>query len=128
MKYCVNCGTKIGDNNKFCTNCGLKISFDEEINNIQKNGLKSVSIVLGIVGIIGGSLIVFSPFSFIICFLGLIFAIISSKKVKNAVGIILNVIGLFISVIALILFIFIDNLSDDDFYDRFDDNKYSEYY
>lgn len=98
--YCSNCGIK-NDENNYCVNCGNKLNNNNVIVNKESNGLKTASIVLGILGIIGTVLIVFSPISFVLSLIGLILGIVANKKIRNVSGIILNSIGLFFSIIIL---------------------------
>lgn len=109
MNFCSRCGSK-NDGNKFCTQCGNKLdnSNNGVIDRNEKSGLKTASIVLGILSIVGTFMIVFSPISFILSLVGLILGIISTNKVKNIFGIVLNSIGLLISIaVTLIMFFLI---------------------
>jgi hypothetical protein len=127
--YCSNCGQK-NDNNKFCTNCGInlkpaKIKEDSE--------MKIASIILGGLGIFANLTIVFSFFGSIISLIGLILGIITTKKEKNTIGIILNSVSLFISIIMISIFViifrsvfktpeeFIEGINHNHYYEKFDD-------
>ena len=37
MKYCTNCGAKLGENDNYCMNCGKKILKEENKNEERKN-------------------------------------------------------------------------------------------
>ena len=116
--YCQNCGNKIIENNKFCTNCGTRLinnQTNEINNNIKKDsGLKIASIILGVIGISTVLTFIFAPLGVIISIVGLILAICSSKKEKNSVGIILNIITLILSLImSILLSLLIINVVDE---------------
>ena len=103
--YCSNCGKK-NEGNNYCTNCGNKLNNEDNNTNqivVKKdcNGLKTASIVLGILGIVGSLLIIFSPISFTFSLVGLILGIIANKKIRNISGIVLSSIGLFLSFVIL---------------------------
>ena len=106
--YCSNCGNKLMGSEKYCPNCGNNTegNTQEIISNegSQSTGGKSSSIVLGILGIIGSILVIFSPISFLLSLIGLIIGIKTNKYLNNKVGIILNAIGLFLSLVSLIIF------------------------
>ena len=68
--YCSNCGEKSNGEN-YCFNCGNKLNSVTTNNNVSNNnsdGLRTASIVLGIIGIVGNILIVFFPITFILSF------------------------------------------------------------
>ena len=100
--YCSNCGNK-NDGNNFCTKCGNKLDNIDNKDIVKNNGsgLKTASIVLGIIGIVGTFMIIFSPICFIISLVGLILSVVASRNVRNVSGIILNSVGLFLSIIVL---------------------------
>lgn len=131
--YCSNCGIK-NDENNYCVNCGNKLNNNNNvIVNKESNGLKTASIVLGILGIIGAVLIVFSPISFVLSLIGLILGIVANKKIRNVSGIILNSIGLFFSIIILgiiwLIIIFMFDNSFDEISDYRDNYVFDrEYY
>lgn len=113
--YCVMCGTEKREGATYCSNCGYK--FDSMSNNISNNNVESqtkengvAAIVLGILGIIGSILVVFSPIAFVLSLLGLIISIVERKKKKNTAGLVLNSIGLFLSIIVIATIIFLVNL------------------
>lgn len=150
MNFCSNCGKKIVDNNNFCTGCGTRLNDYNSVNlSIKKeenNGLKTASIVLGIIGIVGSLRFILSPLTLITSLVGLILGIVASKEVRNVSGIVLNSVGLFLSIIMLgIIVIFILMVTDttseyigtdyyyddsyfDDFYSEYFDNGSKEYY
>ena len=103
--YCSNCGTKnLG--NVFCTNCGNRldnISCNTMVKQSNKNSLKTASIVLGIIAIIGSVMIIFSPVSLILSIIGLILSIVTTKNDKNVLGIVFNMVGLVLSIGILFL-------------------------
>ena len=156
--YCGNCGSK-NENNKYCTNCGHELEKTNNQNidlNIKEiNIYKIISIVLGVLGIAGASVIVFSPISLVLSIVGLIIAVIGSRKSKNVLGIILNAIGTILSVISIIIvsmlirvaiiginnlineissYNYSENYNINDFFDNFfnideyKNNEYDKYY
>ena len=126
MMYCSNCGAK-NDGNNYCIKCGNKLENTNNVNNNvmreESNGFKIASIVLGILGIIGSILIIFSPISFILSLVGLILGIVASKKVRNISGIVLNSIGLFLSIIIIVVMGLVINFVVDNEYEEIDRNK-----
>lgn len=132
MNFCSNCGKKV-DGNKFCTKCGNRLdNVNSTVTDGKENsGLKTVSIVLGILGIVGSVMVIFSPFGFILSLIGLILAIIAIKKVKNVIGIVLNSIGLFLSVgmiiiVGLLIRFAINNYNG--YNQNYYDNEYDKFY
>ena len=130
--YCSNCGTK-NEGNNYCVKCGNKlINISNNINNNvvpeEGSGLKTASIVLGILGIIGSILIIFSPISFVFSLIGLILGIVATKKVRNVSGIVLNSIGLVLSLIILGIIGLIFNFVIDNRYDEIDRDRYKDNY
>lgn len=124
--YCSNCGTK-NDGNNYCVKCGNKLEFNN--NNVvieEGKSLKTASIVLGILGIIGSVLIIFSPISFVLSLIGLILGIVATKKIRNVSGIVLSSIGLFLSLIILGIIGLIFNIAIENRYDEID--KYRDNY
>ena len=81
--YCTKCGFK-NEGNSYCSNCGNKLENVVVNNNVKvndnSNGLKTASIVLGILGIVGSVLIIFVPVGFVLSLIGLILGIIATKK------------------------------------------------
>ena len=102
---CQKCSQILTGNEKYCPQCGKKINYSSDYQAItikEKNStenMRSASIALGIISLIGLSLFIFSPISLILSLIGLIFAI---KANKNTAGIILNAISLFLAVIITI--------------------------
>ena len=128
--YCCNCGEKSNGEN-YCFNCGNKLNSvitNNNVSNGNSDGLRTASIVLGIIGIIGNVLIVFFPITFILSLIGLILGINANKKERNVLGIVLNSIGLFLStcIIAFFVFLFniIINIGTSDYYDYDNNNDY----
>ena len=136
MNYCTNCGNKLEKGNVYCSECGNKLENVVEENKTmvnEQNGMKAASVVLGILGIVGASLVIFSPISLILSIIGLILGIVATKKGRNVSGIVLNIVGLVLSSIilfAIIIFIrfaigayngdiHIDYDWYDNYYDRF---------
>lgn len=129
--YCINCGNKLNENDKFCTSCGKKI--DNSVNNMgTSNGLRTASIVLGVLSIIASVTVIFLSYGFIMSIVGFILAIVALKKGKNTLGIVLNSIGFCLSIIAgIILFVFIFRMAgifdkyeyeiEDDYMSKFKD-------
>lgn len=113
--FCENCGNKLDNNALFCPECGTKIekkNIDSKMVNTNNNsniksGLKTASIVLGVLGIVGSLTVIFSMPGFIMSLIGLILGICATKKVKNILGIVLSSVGLFISIVTTILSIFV---------------------
>lgn len=124
--YCSNCGTK-NEGNKFCVKCGNKlnvVSSNNTNDNVsvkkETSGLKTASIILGILGIVGALVVIFAPVSLILTIIGLILGIVATKKVKNVSGIVLNSVGLFLSIIMLGLFILVIMFATEEY----DNNNY----
>lgn len=111
--HCETCGNKLDNNAQFCPECGTKIekkNIDNKTintNNSIKSGLKTASIVLGILGIVVSLTLLFSIPGFIMSLIGVILGICATKKVKNILGIVLSSVGLFISIVSTILSIFV---------------------
>lgn len=138
--YCSNCGKKIDSGNTFCTGCGFKLGNIGNMNNRVKSqeevsGLKIASIILGVLGIIGSLTWIFSPISIIIALVGLILGIVATKKVKNAVGIILSSVGLGLSLIMILLLVLvfrstfdiISGYEEESYYDDYYNNYYEKF-
>ena len=140
--YCSNCGNR-NEGNNFCTRCGILLS-NNNINTLgqgeDKNGLKTASIILGIIGIVGSLTILLSFVGVVVSLIGLILGIVATKKGRNVVGIVLNSVGLFLSIsILLLLFIFVSFVineygdyegsyyNKEDYFDNFDD-YYEQYF
>lgn len=137
MVFCSECGKKINKGENFCTSCGAKVENVNVKNDnvkkenvvVQKSGLRTASIVLGIIGIVFSLMVVLSPIAFILSVVGLILGICAVKRVRNVAGILLNSIGLFLSIIMVILFVLVfmfiaedmvtsyDQINDDGVYD-----------
>ena len=106
--YCSNCASKLTGSEKYCPNCGNKIN-----DNIKKQeyhsteGIRTASIILGIIAAGGLSMLLFAPISLILSIIGLILAIKSSHNSKNLAGIIINSISLFISLIITLFITFV---------------------
>ena len=144
--YCTNCGNKLNNNDNFCNNCGEKRIELENINvnsnvvnkNNSSNGMKTASIILGSISIVGSLMFIFAPFCFILSIIGLILGICALKKGKNVPGILLNSIGfvlsIIMSVIIVMFFIFAFRTAEvndyqyeeyyDSFYDGYNNNKF----
>lgn len=108
--HCTNCGNKLESNSTFCPECGVKIenkeihiSYNSTNKTNNNNGLKTASIVLGIVGLVLG--IFLSVLGFIISLVGLILGLCALKKGKNVIGTVLNSVALAISIIVSVLVI-----------------------
>ena len=99
--FCEECGTKLNERATVCSKCGLEVSNKKE-KRTQKNGLKTASIVLGIIGIILSFSVILSPISIIITIVGLILGLCALKKGKNIAGIVLCSIGIFVSIVAVV--------------------------
>lgn len=102
LVYCSNCGTKNMRNN-FCTNCGNKLGVVNVDKKSTDNGLKTASIVLGIIGIVGSLTLIFTFVGMLISIIGLILGIAATKKGKNVAGIVLNSVGMVLSIGILLL-------------------------
>ncbi len=114
--YCPKCGKKVSEDDLFCKYCGSKIEKNEEVkaeviveNNNKseenKNGLRTASIVLGILALVGNLFIVFSFLSVFLSVIGLILALCATKKGKNVAGIVLNSISIVLSILLIIMVI-----------------------
>ena len=130
--YCINCGNKLNDKNNYCTSCGIEINKKEDLNKKEDNGLRTASIILGILSIIAAVTVIFLFYGFIMSIVGFILGIIALKKGKNALGIVLNVVGFVLSILAgIIIFVFIFRMTgivdryeyeiEDDYMDSFRD-------
>ena len=129
MFFCENCGNKIDNNNNFCVNCGNKINRVNNnslnVKNEESNWLKSASIVLGSISIVGCITLIFFPISIILSIIGLILGIIATKKGKNMLGIILNVIGLLLSILIIfIIVLFMGTFRNDEYEEDFYRDSY----
>ena len=102
MNFCSNCGSKNMGNN-FCTNCGNKLGVVNVNKNSSSNGLKTASIVLGIIGIVGSLTFVSTFIGMVVSIVGLILGIVATKKGKNVAGIVLNSVGMVLSIGILLL-------------------------
>ena len=122
---CSNCQNKLKGSEKFCPECGTKVN--KEIiypTDTSTENIRSASILLGIMSIVGVCLFIFAPVSLILSIIGLVFALKSNKHVKNTPGIILNGIALLLSfVITTVIAFFIGICID-----MIDDLKIEEYY
>ena len=126
--YCTKCGNKLNNNDNFCNNCGEKRVELENVNvnnnNVNKNnssnGMKIASIILGSISIVGSLMFIFAPFCFILSIIGLILGICALKKGKNVSGILLSSIGfvlsIIMSVIIVLMFMFMFEHVDSDYY------------
>ena len=127
--YCSNCGNKIVEGNSFCTKCGVKIVGGRN-NTVkkEKNGLKTASLVLGILGIVISLTLVLSPLAFVISLVGIILGVIAKKSIKNVEGILISSIGLFLSslmfVISMLVIYFV--IEPDNFDIENEENSYKE--
>ena len=105
---CDKCNCKLSGYMNYCPNCGKRINNEvilaSDIDRSFENK-RVASIVLGIISLLGVSILIFAPVSFILSFIGLILAIIVNKNVRNSAGIILNAISLFLSAIICIFFV-----------------------
>lgn len=84
---CKKCGLKIHINDNYCKRCGKKL------NKFSK--LKTTSLMLGLSGLLISPYL--APLSFIFGIIGLIFSVISTKRLRNTKGIILNFILILVS-------------------------------
>lgn len=131
--FCENCGNKLADNALFCPECGVKVEKRNienkpvNTNNNVKSGLKTASIVLGVLGIVGALTLIFSIPGFIMSLIGLILGICSTKKVKNVLGIVLSSVGLCISIVAIFLSIVLFRSMTDFFEMVIDESISSDY-
>ena len=140
--YCTKCANKLNNNDNFCNNCGEKRIELENINvnsnvvnkNNSSNGMKTASIILGSISIVGSLMFIFAPFCFILSIIGLILGICALKKGKNVSGILLSSIGFVLSIIMSLIFMFMfENIDSDyypygdgiyDYYDEYNNNKF----
>ena len=107
--FCSNCGNQIIKESNFCDKCGTKIDNNDNnqiISKEENNGLKTASLILGIISLV---LALFLNFLIIpLAIVGLILGIIyTSKSKKFCVGIVLNILGI---IIPIILCIFLINI------------------
>ena len=117
--YCPKCGKKVNEKDVFCKYCGEKIDAEkEEVKEAEvtevvkettpveeKNSLRTASIVLGIIALVGNLFIIFSFISVLLAAIGLILAICATKKGRNVAGIVLNVISLVLSILLISIMI-----------------------
>ena len=117
--YCPKCGKKVNEKDVFCKYCGENIDAEkEEVKEVEvtevvketkpaeeKNSLRTASIVLGIIALVGNLFIIFSFISVILAFIGIILAICATKKGRNVAGIVLNTISLVLSILMIIMMI-----------------------
>ena len=127
--YCSNCGNKIVEGNSFCTKCGIRVvGGRKSIVKDEKNGLKTASLVLGIMGIVGSLTLILSPLAFVISLVGIILGVIAKKSIKNVEGILISSIGLFLSslmfVISMLVIYFV--IEPDNFDIENEENSYKE--
>ena len=114
--FCPKCGKKIKEEDVFCKYCGTRI--DEEKQEVveatevitktsepevkeEKNSLRTASIVLGIIALVGNLFIIFSFISILLAVIGLILAICATKKGRNVAGIVLNSISIVLSILLI---------------------------
>jgi ribosomal protein L40E len=116
--FCFSCGNKMRSAAENCPKCGVnqKISFNK--GEKDKKGLAKASLVLGIIGVLGGIESISAVFSdlgappamipySIVNILALIFAIMglnSSKKNMAIAGLIMSIVGLVGSITGLIFY------------------------
>lgn len=105
--YCKNCSYRLVGTERYCPNCGEKVNFSyaeiekpkKEENKPSLENVRTSSITLGIISLIGIFFGIFAPISLILSIIGLVLAIRSSKNNTNTAGLILNAISLFLSLI-----------------------------
>lgn len=127
--YCSNCGNKIGEGNSFCTKCGIRVvgGRNNTVKN-EKNGLKTASLVLGTMGIVGSLTLILSPLAFVLSLVGIILGVIAKKSVKNVEGILVSSIGLCLSslmfAISMLVIYFV--IEPDNFNTEYEEDSYKE--
>lgn len=120
MKYCPKCGTENKAEAKFCSKCGC--SFEAEVENetknvkkVNKEGLGTASLVIGIIALIlSFTCIIFLPIFIVfpLSLTGLILGIVNkAKKGKKIAGIVLNAFALVIGIITCVIFFAIVGLT-----------------
>ena len=122
---CPNCKSKLRDSDKYCSECGVKVN--KELiapTDASTENIRSASVLLGIMSIVGVCLFIFGPISLILSIIGLIFALKSNKHVKNTPGIILNGIALLLSFVVTAIIAFFIAIC----IDMIDDFEFDEYY
>ena len=122
---CNYCQNKLRSSDIYCSKCGAKVN--KEIVTVEEEStenIRSASIVLGIMSVVGASLFIFAPIALILGIVGLIFALKSNHHVKNTPGIVLNGIGLLLSFVITSIIVFFVCLC----IDMIDDIKIPDYY
>lgn len=101
MKFCSHCGKEIMDEAVICPGCGCAVQEQGVVNNGVKEEASKRSIVLGIVGIVGGILL--AIVGHICSIIAIIFGIIDCTEKRKPTGLILGIIGEVISIISSII-------------------------
>ena len=115
MKNCKYCGKEIDKTDDYCPKCG-KNQLEKIVNNnkINKEGLGTASMVIGIISLIFSFLI--SVFIFPLALVGLILGIVNkAQNGKKVSGIILNGIAMIVSVLVFIALIVLLVIAVDDY-------------
>lgn len=115
MKYCKYCGKEIDKTDEYCSKCG-KSQLDQVVSNnkINKEGLGTASMVIGIISLIFSFLI--SVFIFPLALIGLILGIVNkAQNGKKVSGIVLNGIAMIVSVLVFIALIVLLVIAVDDY-------------
>lgn len=112
--YCIHCGKKVNENANFCTQCGEKIEHNasycnkdfsntSSIRNGETKNLEVISLVIGIISILGG--LIFNIFMIPVAITGIILGLQGNKKLN--IGVILNIIAIILIIVIIIVFVFI---------------------
>lgn len=103
MKFCESCGKELLDEAIVCPNCGCST----ETKGSSKNNITIVepasktSVILGIIGIVGG--VLFAILGHICSIIAIIIGIIDCTKKKKPTGLIIGIIGEVVSIFSSII-------------------------
>lgn len=105
MKFCSKCGKEITDDAVICVNCGCAVEKNQNNTYNQSQKKASVSLILGIIGIVFAWLI--AIVGHITSIIGIIFGIKEYKSTSKMSGLVLSIIGevcsIFSSIIGAVL-------------------------
>ena len=103
MKFCEKCGKEIMDEAVVCPNCGCSVHNPvlKEENSSTGESASKASVILGIIGIIGGILL--AIVGHVCSILAIIFGIIDYTKKRKPTGLILGIIGEVVSIFSSII-------------------------
>ena len=103
MKFCEKCGKEIMDEAVICPGCGCTVQNQTMTteNNTENTAASKRSVVLGIIGIVGGILL--AIVGHVCSILAIIFGIIDCTQKRKPTGLILGIIGEVISIFSSII-------------------------